>query len=200
MNLASIMCNPCKQWPIKRIKHGLSSGYHRIEKKKTHQDNYCNQSTSSSPTPTATPSVSVCTSPSYINLTMPDDCCESPKRHCNSAVAHPVANQRVKLFFFFLSFCLYPRSRGKTVCTSSVVWLIPDKLCSLQLQGCVVRKREGFSVEEESSNADYFLFAESMCFGLDTTESSVMALRCQLNSSSKWMFTLRMGCCLSSTF
>lgn len=33
-----------------------------------------------------------------------------------------------------------------------MVWIIPDKLCSLQLQGCVVRKREGFSIEEETAN------------------------------------------------
>lgn len=72
----------------------------------------------------------------------------------------PCGKLETAALLFFLSFCLYPWRRGKTACTSSVVWIIPDKLCSLQLQGCVVRKRQGFSVKKET--ADYFLFAERM--------------------------------------
>lgn len=57
MNLASNPFNTSskKQRFIKRIKHGLSSGYHRIKKKNL--NNYCNQSTRSLPTPSTTPSV-----------------------------------------------------------------------------------------------------------------------------------------------
>ncbi|TKS77787.1 Ninjurin-1 Nerve injury-induced protein 1 [Collichthys lucidus] len=63
---------------------------------------------------------------------------------------------------------------------------------SAELQGCVVRKREVFSVEEETaSTADYVVFAESrLCehagFGLDMTESSVVVLGCEASDPDVW--------------
>lgn len=85
---------------------------------------------------------------------------------------------------------------GKTVPTSSAVWLIPDKLCFLQLQVgvcCERKKREGISVEEQAASAaDYFMLAER-AQALALTRP-ILQWRCSgvrrvlLSRSCKWMF------------
>jgi len=84
---------------------------------------------------------------------MPADCCEYPKDTVIQLL--PILWQIKGCSSSFLFSCLRPCSRGKTVHSSSVVWLISDKLCSLQLQECVVRKKGGvFGTPEEA--ADYY--------------------------------------------